>query len=49
MSSHTPIHYQGFHPASAPDFVPVAQMRKLQLARLNYVINRAYELTSSAP
>jgi phenylacetate-CoA ligase len=46
MSTHTSVHYQGFHPASAPDFAPVPQMRKLQLDRLNYVVTRAYENVS---
>ncbi len=32
----------GFHPASAPDFVPAAQMRQLQLGRLRAVVDRAY-------
>jgi phenylacetate-CoA ligase len=33
----------GFHPASAPDYVPLAQMRDLQLARLQAVVRRAYD------
>jgi phenylacetate-CoA ligase len=33
----------GFHPASAPDFLPVAQLRDLQLRRLRGVVARAYE------
>ena len=33
----------GFHPASAPDYVPVPQMRALQLARLQATVRRAYE------
>ncbi len=32
----------GFHPASAPDYVPVARMRDLQLARLKAVVTRAW-------
>jgi phenylacetate-CoA ligase len=32
-----------FHPASAPDFLPVRQMRELQLARLRATVHRAYE------
>jgi phenylacetate-CoA ligase len=32
-----------FHPASAPDYVPPAQMRQLQLDRLRAVVRRAYE------
>jgi phenylacetate-CoA ligase len=31
-----------FHPASAPDYLPAAQMRELQLARLRAVVRRAY-------
>ncbi len=30
-----------FHPASAPDYVPVPQMRNLELARLQAVVKRA--------
>ena len=33
----------GFHPASAPDFIPPAQMRQLQLGRLQAVVRRAYD------
>ncbi|MBN1491393.1 MAG: phenylacetate--CoA ligase [Phycisphaerae bacterium] len=33
----------GFHPASAPDYLPVAQLRALQLHRLRGVVRRAYE------
>ena len=36
-------HTAGFHPASAPDFVPPAQMRILQLGRLQGVVRRAYD------
>ncbi|MFB3816347.1 MAG: phenylacetate--CoA ligase family protein [Candidatus Methylomirabilales bacterium] len=32
----------GFHPASAPDYVPLAQMRELQLRRLQAIVARAY-------
>ena len=32
-----------FHPASAPDFVPVAQLRSLQLERLKRIVRRAFE------
>jgi phenylacetate-CoA ligase len=32
-----------FHPASAPDYVPPAQMRHLQLERLRAVVRRAYD------
>jgi phenylacetate-CoA ligase len=32
-----------FHPASAPDFVPVPQLRSLQLERLRRIVRRAYD------
>jgi phenylacetate-CoA ligase len=32
-----------FHPASAPDYVPLAQMRQLQFQRLRSVVRRAYD------
>jgi phenylacetate-CoA ligase len=32
-----------FHPASAPDFLPLPQLRQLQLQRLQGVVKRAYE------
>jgi phenylacetate-CoA ligase len=32
-----------FHPASAPDYLPLAQMRQLQLQRLRAVVHRAYD------
>nr|WP_245541875.1 phenylacetate--CoA ligase [Uliginosibacterium gangwonense] len=37
---------QGFHPVSAPDYLPAAQLRDLQLRRLKAVVNRAYEHVS---
>ena len=33
----------GFHPASAMDYLPAAQLRQLQLHRLQAVVRRAYE------
>jgi phenylacetate-CoA ligase len=33
----------GFHPASAPDYLPIPQLRDLQLRRLKAVVQRAYE------
>ncbi|MGB8932260.1 MAG: phenylacetate--CoA ligase [Anaeromyxobacteraceae bacterium] len=33
----------GFHPASAPDFLPRAQLQTLQLGRLQATVTRAYE------
>src|SRR5271157_1549324 len=32
-----------FHPASAPDYLPAAQMKMLQLDRLRSVVERAFE------
>lgn len=32
-----------FHPASAPDFLPLPQLRELQLQRLQFIVKRAYE------
>jgi phenylacetate-CoA ligase len=32
----------GFQPASAPDYVPVSQMRELQLRRLQAIVRRAH-------
>lgn len=33
----------GFHPASAPDFLPIPQLRDLQFRRLTAVVRRAYD------
>ncbi|MCX7013987.1 MAG: phenylacetate--CoA ligase [Candidatus Sumerlaeota bacterium] len=33
----------GYHPASAPDYLPVPQLRELQLRKLKNVVNRAYD------
>ena len=33
----------GFHPVSAPDYLPAAQLRELQLRRLKAVVGRAYD------
>ncbi len=33
----------GFHPASAPDYIPAQHMKDLQLARLRAVVRRAYD------
>ena len=33
---------QGFHPVSAPDYLPAPQLRELQLRRLKAVVGRAY-------
>ena len=32
-----------FHPVSTPDYLPIPQLRKLQLARLKVIVDRAYE------
>jgi phenylacetate-CoA ligase len=32
-----------FHPASAPDFLPLPQLREMQLSRLKSVVSRAYD------
>ncbi len=34
---------QRFHPSSAPDYVPVAQLRSLQLERLKRIVRRAFD------
>ena len=34
---------EGFHPASAPDYVPLAQLQELQLRRLRAVVRLAFE------
>jgi phenylacetate-CoA ligase len=36
-------HSLEIHPASAPDYIPVPQMRDLQLGRLRAIVRRAYE------
>jgi phenylacetate-CoA ligase len=33
----------GFHPASAPDFLPEPALKEVQLRRLRAVVERAYE------
>jgi phenylacetate-CoA ligase len=33
----------GFHPASAPDFLPLPHLRDLQLRRLTAIVQRAYD------
>ncbi len=32
-----------FHPVSAPDFLPLRQLRDLQLQRLQFIVQRAYD------
>jgi phenylacetate-CoA ligase len=36
----------GFHPVSAPDYLPARQLRELQLHRLKAVVHRAHERVS---
>ncbi len=36
-------HTCGFHPASAPDYVPTPQLRHLQLQRLQAIVQRAHD------
>jgi phenylacetate-CoA ligase len=36
----------GFHPASAPDYLPVERLRELQLSRLRASVNRSYQRVS---
>ncbi|HOF41703.1 MAG TPA: phenylacetate--CoA ligase, partial [Candidatus Hydrogenedentes bacterium] len=33
----------GFNPVSAPDYLPLAQLRQLQLDRLKSIVKRAYD------
>ncbi len=40
LDSHTAA---PFHPVSAPDYLPEAQLRDLQLARLRRIVRRAYD------
>ena len=35
-----------FHPASAPDFLPLPQLQELQLGRLRSVVSRAYDFVA---
>ena len=38
------VHDQpGFHPVSAPDFLPEEQLHDLQLRRLQFIVQRAYD------
>ncbi|MCK5269389.1 MAG: phenylacetate--CoA ligase [Sedimentisphaerales bacterium] len=43
MSSNNKSSISEFHPVSAPDYIPIAQLRELQLARLKTIVDRAYE------
>jgi phenylacetate-CoA ligase len=43
MSKPNNLERRYFHPASAPDFLPLPQLRDLQLQRLQGIVRRAYE------
>ncbi len=43
MSKHAKSSRLSFHPLSAPDFLPLPQLRDLQLQRLQGIIQRAYD------
>jgi phenylacetate-CoA ligase len=43
MSKHANQQNRIFHPISAPDFLPLPQLRDLQLQRLRYIVERAYD------
>ena len=43
MTGIRPDYALAIHPASAPDFVPLPQLRDLQLTRLRAIVNRAYQ------
>ena len=43
MSKHAKSSSVSFHPLSAPDFLPLPQLRDLQLQRLKAIVQRAYE------
>ena len=43
MSKHADSPNRAFHPVSAPDFLPLPQLRDLQLRRLQAIVQRAYD------
>src|ERR1039458_5878620 len=43
MSKHAKTPYGRFHPLSAPDFLPLPQLRTLQLQRLTAIVQRSYD------
>jgi len=43
MSKHAKSSTASFHPLSAPDFLPLPQLRDLQLQRLQAIVQRAYD------
>ena len=44
MTKHAKHSPGGFHPLSAPDFLPLPKLRALQLERLQAIVDRAYQL-----
>jgi phenylacetate-CoA ligase len=46
MSKHAVPPHRYFHPVSAPDFLPLPQLRQLQLQRLQFTVQRAYDHVS---
>jgi phenylacetate-CoA ligase len=46
MSKHANLSTGPFHPVSAPDFLPLPQLRSLQLQRLQSIVQRAYDHVS---
>jgi phenylacetate-CoA ligase len=46
MSKHAVPPHRHFHPVSAPDFLPLPQLRQLQLQRLQSIVQRAYDHVS---
>jgi phenylacetate-CoA ligase len=43
MSKHANRQIRTFHPVSAPDFLPLPQLRDLQWQRLSAIVHRAYD------
>ena len=43
MIASTPTPSVDYHPASAPDFLPLPQLRSLQLKKLQAIVERAYD------
>jgi phenylacetate-CoA ligase len=46
MSKHVSRQNRTFHPVSAPDFLPLPQLRDLQWQRLKAIVERAYDRVS---
>ena len=49
MSKHAKSSNGSFHPLSAPDFLPLRQLRDLQLQRLQAIVRRAYDSRGPVP